>query len=191
MHLLGVLCGGLCVSAALSGALAEPARGPELHAASNFGQTWNQGMFDAARAAGMTALRDEIHWDFAERDGVYVFDHDILTYPDLMAQAGMRLTLIAGGEHPDHDAGATPHSHDAVAALATHDAVRAALPDAWIIGGAAHSIPLAWFGALSADGAGDDMDSVARHPTPPGPSSSAARSPRSARLRGLRPCRSR
>ncbi len=203
---------------AATGAVAEPARepgvGPELQAASNFGQTWNQVVFDAARAEGFTALRDEIHWDFAERDGVYVFDHEILTYPERMAAAGMKLTLIAVGEHPDHDAGATPYTAPAVTAFAdffaetarrfpavdavevgnemnsesftegpareadiegragyyaallkaTYGAVRAARPELRILGGAAHSIPLAWFGALSADGAGPFMDSIALHP---------------------------
>lgn len=199
---------------AASGAVAEPARGPELQAASNFGQTWNPVVFDAARAEGITALRDEIHWDFAERDGAWVFDHEILTYPERMAEAGMTLTLIAVGEHPDHDAGATPYAAPAVAAFAdffaetarrfeavdavevgnemnsesftegparaaditgragyyatllkaTHQAVRAARPGLRILGGAAHSIPLAWFGALSADGAAPDMDSIALHP---------------------------
>jgi len=199
---------------AASGAVAEPARGPELQAASNFGQTWNEVVFDTAQAEGITALRDEIHWDFAERDGGYVFDHEILTYPELMAEAGMKLTLIAVGEHPDHDAGATPYTAPAIAAFAdffaetaqrfravdavevgnemnsesftegpareadiegragyyaalleaTHAAVRAARPELRILGGAAHSIPLAWFGALSADGAGAWMDSIALHP---------------------------
>jgi len=204
---------------AASGAGAEPVRGPQVQAASNFGQTWNPVVFDAAVAAGITALRDEIHWDFAERGGAYVFDHEILTYPERMAEAGMRLTLIAVGEHPDHDSGATPYSAPAVAAFAdffaetarrfpavdavevgnemnsesftegpahdadiagragyyaallkaTHDAVRAARPELRILGGAAHSIPLAWFEALSADGAGAYMDSIALHPytTPP------------------------
>jgi hypothetical protein len=42
-------------------------------------------------------------------------------------------------------------------------------PDARILGGAAHSIPLAWFGALSQDGAAPYMDAIALHPytTPP------------------------
>ncbi len=203
----------------MSGAAADPARAPALQAASNFGQTWNPVVFEAARAEGMTALRDEIHWDFAERDGAYVFDHEILTYPERMAAAGMTLTLIAIGEHPDHDNAATPYTGPALAAFAaffaevvrrfpavtavevgnemnsesftagpareadidgragyyaallkaTSAAVRDARPEVRIIGGAAHSIPLAWFDALSQDGAGADMASVALHPytTPP------------------------
>ena len=70
---------------------------PALQAASNFGQTWNPVVFEAARAAGITALRDEVHWDYGERDGAFVFDHEILTYPGFMAEADMRLTLIALG----------------------------------------------------------------------------------------------
>jgi len=223
MRLFGVLWLTLAAFFPVSGAVAQalfaPGVGPELQAAANFGQTWNQLVFDAARAEGITALRDEIHWDFAESDGEYGFDHIILHYPELMDAADMRLTLIAAGSHPDHDAHATPYTPDAVAAFAaffaeaarrfpavvavevgnemnsesftagpardaditgragyyaallkaTHDAVRAARPDARVIGGAAHSIPLAWFEALSADRAGAFMDSVALHPytTPP------------------------
>jgi hypothetical protein len=207
---------GLALAA--SAALSEP-RGPELQAASNFGQTWNPVLFEAARAAGITGLRDQIHWDYAERDGAYVFDHEILFYPEMMAETGMRLTLIAGDTHPDHDEDATPYTQagldafsnffaeaarrfPAVVAVevgnemnsetftagpareadiagragyyaglleATAAAVREARPDIRIIGGAAHSIPLAWFEALSADGAGGRMDTIALHPytTPP------------------------
>ncbi|PIE06991.1 MAG: hypothetical protein CSA74_09430 [Rhodobacterales bacterium] len=215
---------GLLLAALLGmGAMSTGARGqavaPELQAASNFGQTWDAAVFEAARAAGITALRDELHWDFAERDGELVFDHEILTYPEKMAAAGMRLTLIALGEHPDHDGGATPYTPEAVAAFAdffagvaarypavvaveignemnsesftegpareagingragyyatilaaTARAVRAARPDVRLIGGAAHSIPLAWFSALSAAGAATEMEAVAFHPytTPP------------------------
>ena len=210
---MGLLCG------LSTPATAQELRGPELQAASNFGQTWNQVVFDAAAAEGITALRDELHWDYGEREGTYVFDHPILTFPEAMAAAGMSLTLITLGTHPDHDAGATPYTAPAVAAYAaffaevarrfpavvavevgnemnsetftagpareaditgragyyaallaaTSDAVRAARPDVRIIGGAAHSIPLAWFGALSADGAAAKMDTIGLHPytTPP------------------------
>jgi hypothetical protein len=97
---------------------AQVLRGPELQAASNFGQTWNPVVFEAARAEGIIALRDELHWDYAERGGAYVYDHEILNYPDLLAEAGMTLTLIALGEHPDHDGGATPYTPEGVTAYA-------------------------------------------------------------------------
>jgi len=216
------MVGRLAVFAFLLSAVAAaagPARGPDLGAAANFGQSWAPEMLDAAAAAGITLLRDEIHWDAVERDGQYGFDQPLTTYPDEMAARGMRLMLIAGGTHPDHDAGVTPYTPEAVAAYAaafagmaerfpavaavevgnemnsetftagpardadiagraeyyaallhaTHDAVRAARPGLRIIGGAAHSIPLAWFTALSDLGAAAWMDAVAIHPynTPP------------------------
>ncbi|MCB1330844.1 MAG: hypothetical protein KDK28_16020, partial [Maritimibacter sp.] len=217
MRHMGRFLGGLAVTVSTAAA-AQTLQGPELQAASNFGQTWNPVVFDAARAEGITALRDELHWDYAERGGAYVYDHEILTYPDRLAEAGMTLTLITLGGHPDHDAGATPYTADGVAAYAaffaetaqrfpavtavevgnemnsetftagpardadiegragyysallkaTHDALRAGWPegrpDLRILGGAAHSIPLAWFGALSEDGAAAYMDAIALHP---------------------------
>lgn len=52
---------------------------------------------------------------------------------------------------------------------ATHGAVKAERPAMRILGGAAHSIPLAWFGALSEAGAPAWMDAAVIHPytTPP------------------------
>lgn len=52
---------------------------------------------------------------------------------------------------------------------ATHGAVKAERPGMRILGGAAHSIPLAWFGALSEAGAPAWMDAAVIHPytTPP------------------------
>ncbi|MCB1358624.1 MAG: hypothetical protein KDK53_19745 [Maritimibacter sp.] len=61
--------GLLAVVFAASAVSAQALRGPELQAASNFGQTWNPVVFEAARAEGITALRDELHWDYAERGG--------------------------------------------------------------------------------------------------------------------------
>lgn len=216
VRLVSILGLGLLVAA---GATAEPARAPVLGAAANFGQTWHPDMLAAATRAGIATLRDELHWDFAERDGAYVFGDPILAYPDALAARDMALTLITGGGHPAHDGGVTPYSPAAVAAYAaffataaarfpavdavevgnemnsedftagpahdadiagrahyyaallraTHDAVRAARPDARILGGAAHSIPLAWFDTLSREGAAAWMDAIALHPytTPP------------------------
>jgi hypothetical protein len=52
---------------------------------------------------------------------------------------------------------------------ATGAAVGAARPEVRILGGAAHSIPIAWFEALSEAGAPEHMDAVVVHPytTPP------------------------
>lgn len=47
---------------------------------------------------------------------------------------------------------------------ATATAVRAARPDAEILGGAAHSIPIAWFREIFARGAADHMDALVIHP---------------------------
>ncbi|MCB1337138.1 MAG: hypothetical protein KDK10_06695 [Maritimibacter sp.] len=200
-------------------AAAEPARAPVLGVAQNFGQSWAPELLDAAEAAGIRHIRDELHWDAAEVDGAYVFDQPITSYPDALATRGIGLMLITGGAHPDHDAYVTPHTSEGVAAYAaffaevaarfsaveavevgnemnsesftsgpaqaadivgragyyaalleaTSAAVRARRPDVRIVGGAAHSIPLAWFTALSDLGAPAAMDSVALHPytTPP------------------------
>jgi hypothetical protein len=52
---------------------------------------------------------------------------------------------------------------------ATYKAVKAADPQVRVLGGAAHSIPIAWFRALSEAGAAEWMDAVVIHPytTPP------------------------
>lgn len=213
---LAVLLAGLAGTA-----WAGEAVGPRLGAASNFGQTWDPAMLDAAEALGVTDLRDAVYWRHGETDDAYrLGKYDFLTlYPKLLPARGMHLTAILNEGHPDHDGGVTPHSPGAVDAFgafgaylagtlaaidtievgnemnsatftsgpmraadlagkaafhtallaATRDAVKAVRPDVTILGGAAHSIPLAWFRALSEAGAPAIMDQAVIHPytTPP------------------------
>jgi hypothetical protein len=193
---------------------AEPFAGPQLGAASNFGQGWQPEMLEAAEALGVGNFRDAVYWDMAEVDGRYSFQGYRLLYPALMAARGLSLSLTVNNGHPNYDAGVTPHTQSGVAAFArfaaaavdrfpavdavevgnemnstvftsgpmrdadlagkarlytallreTHEAVKAQRPGLRVLGGAAHSIPLAWFRALSEAGAPGWMDAVVVHP---------------------------
>jgi len=192
-----------------------PILAPALGAASNFGQAWLPGMFQASQTLPVSDFRDAVYWKAIERsDGRYRYDSDQTRYPDLLGpiSAGMSLTVNNG--HPAHDGGHTPVSPQGVAAFArfaaetvtrfpaihsvevgnemnsdtfvsgpgwdgdlharavsyvallkeTADQVKAANPSVRILGGAAHSIPLAWFQALFENGAAKYLDALVIHP---------------------------
>lgn len=193
--------------------------GPQLGAASSFGQTWDRQMLEAADRFGIHDLRDELYWkDIQTGDRI---DYPTIrhSYPALLAARGMTMTVIMNNGHPEYQGGVTPYTPDGVEAFAqfsarmpqdfpaitavevgnemnsdtftsgpmreadiagraeiyaklieeTYKAVKAADPEVRVLGGAAHSIPLAWFGALSGAGASAWMDAVVIHPytTPP------------------------
>lgn len=207
----------LCLVA--SPACAQDGVGPALGAASNFGQTSDRLMMEAADRFGITDLRDELYWKDIEVDGRFVYPTVRHAYPKMLAARGIEMSAIINNGHPDYDGGVTPYSPEGVAAFAefaaqqvdtfpaitsievgnemnsdsftsgpmretdlegraqyytallkaVHDKLRSRHPETRILGGAAHSIPLAWFDALSRDGAAAYMDSVVIHPytTPP------------------------
>lgn len=93
-------------------------KGPELGAASNFGQAWAPEMFEAALALGVRSFRDAVYWDEVEKGGRFTFAAHSTTYPDLIAQAHATMSLTVNNGHPDYDGGATPYTPAAIAAFA-------------------------------------------------------------------------
>ncbi len=113
-------------AAALLLALAAPAgalelKGPQLGAASNFGQHWLPQMLAAALALPVRNFRDAVYWDEVEKAGRFVFATKSTTYPDLIAGAHATMSLTVNNGHPDYDHGVTPYTPAAIAAFA-HDA---------------------------------------------------------------------
>ena len=107
--------------------VAQDLRGPELAAASNFGQGFLPELMERALANGVSDFRDAVYWDRVENDtGEYVFDRPTTTYPDLIDSAGAVMSLTVNNGHPAYDNGATPLSPEAVAAFADHAAATVA-----------------------------------------------------------------
>lgn len=109
-------------------ALAAPApalelRGPALAAASNLGQGFQGDMLSAALALPVRDFRDAVYWDLVEQGpGLYRFEVDRTTYPDLLEPAGARMSLTVNNGHPAHEGGATPLGPAAVRAFGAHAA---------------------------------------------------------------------
>ncbi|MFC2966696.1 hypothetical protein [Acidimangrovimonas pyrenivorans] len=117
-YFLPLLLGAALPLAAAAPAAALDLRGPALAADSNFGQGWSPEMLAAAQGLGVRALRDAVYWSLVERDGEFHFDRKRTSYPDKVAAAGLRMSLVVNNGHPDYDDGKTPHSKRAVAAFA-------------------------------------------------------------------------
>lgn len=106
---------------------AQDLRGPALAAASNFGQGMRGEILEAARAMPVRDLRDAVYWDRTDRgDGTFVFDDATTTYPDLLAEAGVGMSLTVNNGHPAYDDGATPHTPPAIAQFGQHAAAMVA-----------------------------------------------------------------
>ena len=94
-------------------------RGPELGAASNFGQLWAPAMFKAAQALGLRNCRDAVYWDEVEQPGgTFTFATMSTTYPAMVAAAGQTMSLTVNNGHPAYDGGVTPYTPAAIAAFA-------------------------------------------------------------------------
>lgn len=102
---------------------ALPLKGPELGAASNFGQHWAPQMLRAALALPVRNFRDAVYWDDVEKGGLFRFDTPSTTYPDLIARAGATMSLTVNNGNPAYDGGLTPYTPDAIAAFARDAAV--------------------------------------------------------------------
>lgn len=106
---------------------AQDLRGPILGAASNFGQGFLPDLLDRGLESGITDFRDAVYWDRVENAaGQFVFDAVTTTYPDLLADAGVGMSLTVNNGHPAHDAGTTPTTPEAVEAFANHAAATVA-----------------------------------------------------------------
>ena len=100
-------------------ASAQESRGPELAAASNFGQGMPPGLLDSALAAGVRDFRDAVYWDRVEgADGAFRFEAPRDAYPDRLP----RLSLTVNNGHPAYEDGATPVTPEGVAAFGRHAA---------------------------------------------------------------------
>lgn len=93
-------------------------RGPELGAASNFGQHWAPGLFAGARALGVRNFRDAVYWDEVEGPQGFRFTTGETTFPDLLAANGMTMSLTVNNGHPAWDGGVTPYTPAGIAAFA-------------------------------------------------------------------------
>lgn len=108
-----------CAMLAALPAAALDLRGPELGAASNFGQVWAPDMFKAALALGVRNFRDAVYWDDVQQpDGQFAFATASTTFPDLMAAAGQTMSLTVNNGHPAFDGGVTPYTPAGIAAFA-------------------------------------------------------------------------
>ncbi|MGR3454406.1 hypothetical protein [Pseudooceanicola sp.] len=109
-------------------ALATPAqalelRGPTLAAASNLGQGFQGNMLSAALKLPVRDFRDAVYWDLVEQGaGLYRFEIDRTTYPDLLEPAGARMSLTVNNGHPAYEGGHTPLGPAAVRAFGAHAA---------------------------------------------------------------------
>ena len=109
--------------ALLFAALALPAaaldlKGPELGAASNFGQHWVPGIFAGARALGVRNFRDAVYWDEVEGPQGFRFTTAETTFPDLLAANGMTMSLTVNNGHTAWDGGVKPYTPAGIAAFA-------------------------------------------------------------------------
>ncbi|MBI1220623.1 MAG: hypothetical protein GC186_18985 [Rhodobacteraceae bacterium] len=100
-------------------AAARDLRGPELGAASNFGQHWSAQIFAAAQALGVRNFRDAVYWDEVEQPGGrFAFTTMSTTYPALIAAADDTMSLTVNNGHPAYDGGVTPYTSAGIAAFA-------------------------------------------------------------------------
>ncbi len=98
---------------------APPNIGPELGAASRFGQTERPDLLEAALANGIRSLRDEIYWERVEQGpGVFRFDQPMTAWPGPLGAGGGEASLIVNHRHADYDGGTTPFSAGAMRAQA-------------------------------------------------------------------------
>ena len=97
---------------------AQDLRGPILAAASNFGQHFDAALLAAAIKLPVHDLRDAVYWDEVEQSGTFRFDRPETTFPDLLAKAGITMSLTLNNGHPDYDGGVTPYTLTGVAAYA-------------------------------------------------------------------------
>lgn len=120
LHLLtGALLAGWACLFPVAGVAADPVMAPALGAASNFGQGWQPGMFQASLALPVTDFRDAVYWRLIERQpGRYSFDTSRTQYPDLLGPIGVGMSLTVNNGHPAHDGGHTPLSPQGVEAFA-------------------------------------------------------------------------
>jgi hypothetical protein len=106
-----LLCAGM--------ASAEGARGPDLAAASNFGQGMPRGLLDAALAAGVRDFRDAVYWDRVEApDGRFRFARPRDIYPGRLP----RMSLTVNNGHPSYEDGMTPITERGIEAFGRHAA---------------------------------------------------------------------
>lgn len=205
----------LAFGAMTSAVAAEPLRGPLLGAASNFGQSWQPEALAGGRMLGVEVFRDEVIWNHVEQsDGRLEFASMREAYPEMLAELGADLLLLAYSGHPNWEEGHVPQDAEGQAAFAryqtrilqrfpaieaieignefnswefaelegwppdlraraeayvdllatTAGAVRAIRPEIEILGGAAHSVPVAWAEAVAAAGGLAHMDAFVLHP---------------------------
>ncbi|MBY6089571.1 hypothetical protein [Maritimibacter alkaliphilus] len=95
-----------------------PRIGPDLAAASNFGQGWRPDLYDAAISLGVRDFRDAVYWDRVETAGAYNYAAERDSYPRLLPHTGARMSLTVNNGHPDHQEGLTPSTPEAIAAFA-------------------------------------------------------------------------
>ncbi len=101
--------------------VADPV-GPELAAASNFGQGARQDYLAAGRSLPVLDFRDAVYWDDVDQDGRFVFTTPSTRYPALLASWGAGMSLTVNNGHPDYDGGTTPLSPAAVQRFGRHAA---------------------------------------------------------------------
>ena len=92
----------------------------EVGANSNFAQGWRSSLRDRT-ALALTDLRDGMRWDLVETSpGVYAFDRPETSYPDMLDNLGMGLSVTVNFGNPLYDGGDTPQSPEALAAQARY-----------------------------------------------------------------------
>lgn len=167
------------------------------------------------RKLGVEVFRDEVIWNHVEQsDGRLEFGSMREAYPEMLAELGANLLLLAYSGHPNWEEGHVPQDAEGQAAFANYQtrilqrfpaieaieignefnswefaelegwppdlqaraeayvdllattagAVRAIRPEIEILGGAAHSVPVAWAEAVVAAGGLVHMDAFVLHP---------------------------
>ena len=112
---------GLVAGIGLAGPVdALELRGPDLAAASNFGQGFQRDYLSASREIPVRDFRDGVYWSSVDLNGVFAYTTPKTRYPMLLGGAGMSLTVNNG--HPDFSDGNTPTDAGAVARFGLHAA---------------------------------------------------------------------
>lgn len=120
------IIGTIALALAASSAAALDLRGPELAAASNFNQSWNETVFETAKLVPVRDFRDGIYWNQIERaPGRMSFDSPTTSYPRRIDEIGTSMSLTINWGNDLYDDGDTPHSPEAVAAFARFAAMAA------------------------------------------------------------------
>ncbi|MBB3113343.1 hypothetical protein FHS18_005455 [Paenibacillus phyllosphaerae] len=103
--------------------------------ATHFGQSWNTDMIPLIKAAGFSAIRDEMDWGAVEQaKGVYSFDGKFNNYEQELRKHGTDPFVLLSYTNPHYDQNSTPYTDQGRQGFASYGtAVLNAFPDTrWV-----------------------------------------------------------